>query len=405
MPNKGSLKYDLNDSKILRIKDIFVGGCRLREIAKREHVSTTTVRKYLPMILPNYCDVVKEHVFNNKNKLSLDGDKLLNAKEMYLKGDGLNKIMAELHIGDRQLRKYLKMLLPNYDAIARKHHIENSRKIGKSRLGDYWDIKKNADAYTPQLAHIVAHLQFDGTIGFCNSRGYLIYYNTNKKMVMQFAEDMEEAFEVKNRISVKHRNNENKKWNDCYSYRCQRTKVIMLLLNMTSYGTYDWRVPNWIVNGSKKIKSAYLQAFFDDEGGFAGCGIHGTSCNYEGLQQIRDMLNSLGIRGKIRERKGKQILSQVGLGKRSRAWDILITHQNNLRQFRDLVGFSLNYKQKPLKDYLKKVKSWDADKYSVAVKKKAIMLCDKGNSKTSISRVLNIPRPTITRWISQSGGR
>lgn len=105
------------------------------------------------------------------------------------------------------------------------------------------------------------------------------------------------------------------------------------LLNYGKFGTFDWKVPEQIQNSdNKSVISNFLRGIYDSEGYSSKYCIGLVSANKEGVKGISLLLNKLQIR------------NSTGLIKNGKYFRIYITGRENLKSFKERVGFTIQRK-------------------------------------------------------------
>lgn len=168
---------------------------------------------------------------------------------------------------------------------------------------------------TPALARIHAHVSADGFLYTVTEKDiygpwakyrknpirkrYIIgYSNTKKELLKEFAQDIFEVF------GLKIISNKNK-----HEVRVKSKKLWEFLQAMGAGGSYEWTIPDSIIEGSKNIKKSWLRAFFDDEARFDKnekgelLRIRLKSVNKKGVCQVADILRTF-VPCHITPRKG-----------------------------------------------------------------------------------------------------
>ena len=116
---------------------------------------------------------------------------------------------------------------------------------------------------TPLLANLCGHLIGDGTLRLTTNSGQVKFYGSVEKL-NGLAYDYSSIFN--NKIKIYPRLGE--KYSG-YMLKCSDTNAARIL-NYIGIPAGDkiltaYKIPNWIENGSTKIRKAFLQALFDDE--------------------------------------------------------------------------------------------------------------------------------------------
>lgn len=105
-------------------------------------------------------------------------------------------------------------------------------------------------------------------------------------------------------------------------------------------------VPNTLFNFPKEVIAAYLRAYFEGDGGVDGAQITATSKSKRLLSEISYLLLGFGIVARLR----KKIVTYKKTGGRRTFWIIVISGQEHLCTFKDLIGFDTLRKQNALKE-------------------------------------------------------
>lgn len=149
--------------------------------------------------------------------------------------------------------------------------------------------------YSPELAKIYAYIYADGGV-YINEKSStfsLTFTNINEELIDDFVKCYEAVF-------GKHLNKSYaKEWHTspCIRVTDDSRIIVKLFKNFAGAkknGAGDISVPNFVLNGNKKIKLAYLSACIDTDGSVTSRGITYTSCCESYLQQLAMMLKELG---------------------------------------------------------------------------------------------------------------
>ena|SRR3989344_9591465 len=155
---------------------------------------------------------------------------------------------------------------------------------------------------TPEIARIHAHICGDGSfyklkekrppktllkhkrVNIYRIEHVLEYYNECTELLDEFKKDMKFAF---NR-NISTTNNK---------IRVKGSKWIAEKLNLSNKSSYNWYIPEFIIESSEKVISNWIRAFFDDEAYIhpARRRILVKCMNKEGLEQICVLLKKLNI--------------------------------------------------------------------------------------------------------------
>jgi len=187
------------------------------------------------------------------------------------------------------------------------------------------------------LARLVGHAFGDGNIH--KRKFYFIYTNSNRKLREIVKKIIKKEFKE---VKITHRKSGKKIPQLQFPAKIGR-KIIEMGGIAGSKVRQPTKIPEWIKNGSKKIKANFLAAIFDDEGYFrdtSGCKqivlkfskLKSLEANLdEFLGEIRQLLQDLGIRvspiknDQLKQnKKGETIISK-------RIW---ITGKENFKEFK-----------------------------------------------------------------------
>jgi len=112
------------------------------------------------------------------------------------------------------------------------------------------------------------------------------------------------------------------------------------LLKYGAYGTFEWNVPQKILNSrNKAIIASFLRGFYDSEGSVTKYTISASSINVQGLLQIQKLLSKLKINSRFYT-TGKY-------------FTLVISKKIERQKFLELIGFTIQRKIKKLTDTLK----------------------------------------------------
>ncbi|RJQ19039.1 hypothetical protein C4580_05665 [Candidatus Woesearchaeota archaeon] len=161
---------------------------------------------------------------------------------------------------------------------------------------------------TPHLARIAAHICGDGYLAFCvgtrsqkelrqhprrklNKERYSIrYVNTEKVLSKSFCDDVK--FALSRKVVARPK----------FEYEVSGKWVYLLLKSLGAGKSRDWFISKRILNSSADVKSAWLQAFFDDEATVSvkQKRIVVNSVNYDGIKQVQFLLKGFKIDSVLR---------------------------------------------------------------------------------------------------------
>lgn len=169
--------------------------------------------------------------------------------------------------------------------------------------------------------------------------------------------------------------------------------------DLLSYGVSfregTWRIPQAIKEAPLKIKGAYLQGFFDSQGSVTGRPkdvaryIRGYSKNEGGLEEIVELLKSLGIASKLKR------------GWRGGIPYVLIAGRINLKRFAELVNFSIKRKKEKIEHGLTTYKITPTPEVDVLIPR-AIQMRRTGLFYRQIGQELGIDGTTVSKRLSKT---
>ncbi len=150
------------------------------------------------------------------------------------------------------------------------------------------------------LARIHAHLCGDGMVCIYKSsekdhriRAEIAYFNSNEEYIREFQKDMQSVFGVKMTRRLYRRKH--------HQVKVKSLRIARVLLSISEYHSRVWQIPEIFRKGSPEIKLEWLKAFAKDEGYLPKDRdwIRIKSVNEKGLQQTKEMLDSLNIKSTI----------------------------------------------------------------------------------------------------------
>ncbi|MEK6886060.1 MAG: LAGLIDADG family homing endonuclease [Nanoarchaeota archaeon] len=134
-----------------------------------------------------------------------------------------------------------------------------------------------------------------------------------------------------------------------YSYYAKRNSFVLYvssaiicedLLKYGDFGTFEWKIPTEIYKSNNEpLFCSFLKGLFDSEGTASRYIVSMSSANKTGINQVSDLLNKLNIKNRVMTtKKGYYVL--------------YITKRERLKMFRDKIGFTIQRKLNPIKDFL-----------------------------------------------------
>lgn len=163
--------------------------------------------------------------------------------------------------------------------------------------------------YSPELAKLYAYIYSDGSV-YMKEDGslyQLMFANTNEDIVDDFIYCFESCFGRK--LNKCYPSEEYKKNNSpCIRVHCG-DKIIVKIFKDFANGLMDGsgnlKIPDFIINGTKEIKYAYLSAAIDSDGCMQSHNMNITTCCKEYCEQLVQIINSLGYHATLTKKDDK----------------------------------------------------------------------------------------------------
>ncbi len=164
---------------------------------------------------------------------------------------------------------------------------------------------------TPEEARVHAHICLDGCMHTsvtrrCRSellerpnrsiriRYDIVYWNYSRKLREEFQNDVKKAYRRKCVVIDDKRVKVDGKW------------IFERLRFLGAGKSREWKIPDLILNGKDGIKREWLRVAIDDEGTITKYGaIRIRSVNRVGMEQLKDITNSINIKSHITPKNGK----------------------------------------------------------------------------------------------------
>lgn len=255
----------------------------------------------------------------------------------------------------------------------------------KGDNGQLWISINCIQELTPELARVLARLVGDGSV---NSMGRIEYGSQDKVFIDSFIEEMKILFpDIKPHVRY---------WEDRHMYELLFNAICGSLLRFIfgEFGTYKARIPKQIIQSNRKIKSAYLQALYDDEGtvNLKAHQIVFSLVNKELTEDIKILLNEFCIDVKTFDSfypspRNKNI-----------QYVLNISHRKNIEKFAVYIGFDKkSMKTKKLSKLLESYPYYR--KYHVFCLK--ILIDKKANNANQISKIIVSTHHAILRVLNR----
>lgn len=142
----------------------------------------------------------------------------------------------------------------------------NKRKINKcgGMVTVMGEEKWKKSIGTSELARIIADINGDGHLQLKGWRGLVSFYSKDKKEIDRVITQFQRLFNVKGKIYIDNR--QNKIYKLFFISKPLAHFLNGLGVVKGNKTNYPFLVPEWIFNGNKEIKRAYLEGMFTTEG-------------------------------------------------------------------------------------------------------------------------------------------
>jgi hypothetical protein len=204
---------------------------------------------------------------------------------------------------------------------------------------------------SPELARIVAHIAGDGYSCVyqqkrsekelishprkkkTQTRWYVRYVNTEPALIKQFTDDVKKEF---NRKVVPKKK---------YEYEVSSKWIYEMVTRLGALKSFTWFIPEEVISASSEVRTAWLQAFFDDEAHVSvpQKRIVLNMVNEKGLKQVQKVLGEFGINSNLRgPYKCRQFFSYH-----------LTIYRDSIANYAKFVGFNHPKKKRHLAQIVK----------------------------------------------------
>lgn len=221
---------------------------------------------------------------------------------------------------------------------------------------------KSIPLLNEELAEVVGHLHGDGCVFTDKNRKgekSILFCSNDIENIRNFSDAFKYVFDYDLKVRLaKEIHNGNKN----YDVRLSSVELVDFLETLCAFDTYNWNIPEFVKEGSIRIKARYLRAFFDDEGCFKKDMISCTSNNKAGLLQVEKLLKDLDI---VTNFHSEKYSTTFGKGI---TYKIQIYGQHNIRAFYEAVGFGISRKKVRCESYLRQTRYLStAEEYEQAI--------------------------------------
>ncbi len=210
------------------------------------------------------------------------------------KGRGFKTIAKQLNLSPATIHKYAKEI--KLSKSAKYKLIKSQRKRQEAFRQSFAQEKDiNEPELDEQLANILGHLFFDGSVPKEHNGKYLLNYtNSSLEAISNFVNSVENAFQIKPQ-KIQKTKGKNVDWYEvCFSSK----KAWQFVRTFSkSFSTKEnVGIPKQIFDAQESVKCAFLRAFWDDEGtiGYIGY-LTGASKSEKMIIDLVKMHCSLGL--------------------------------------------------------------------------------------------------------------
>ena len=200
-------------------------------------------------------------------------------------------------------------------------------------------IKKNKSKTKHLRARLCGFLAGDGNILVAgkgkNKHNTVRFFPDHSSLIKSFEEAILKTYNRS--IKIKEKKNH-------YFITVDSKPIVKDILSLAKFGTYDWNIPEKLAT-LEKIE--WLRAFFDCEGYVHKKYIRVQSVNEKGLNEVKDLLESIRINSKMYSHIPKN-------KKHSEVFILNIGRKEDREKYLELVGFNHTIKFKKLQNQLEK---------------------------------------------------
>ncbi len=219
---------------------------------------------------------------------------VLQIQEFRNKGFSYKKIGKILSFSPATVLKYGKNvpLLPGQRFL-----LDLNEYYNRLDFADKFAVEKKISlpALDENLASVLGHLFFDGSVGPIEGRYYVRYINASRPLVDEFNRKMFLVFNLRE-SKIYLRQGVNFIWHQA----CFHSKQLcdFLFSYSPSFSTSQGvGVPAQIISSPKRVRASFLRAFWDDEGCISADGdLSGSSVSEKMIEDLVKMHLAFGIR-------------------------------------------------------------------------------------------------------------
>jgi len=246
-------------------------------------------------------------------------------KEIYeryiTQGRSAEDIAREYRISTATAIKWLKS-----SGIATRSHKDamNTRIVKRDlRERKLTRPKKDFRTMTPEKAYIFGVLCGDAHI---NRKFIRLEIRRDEEFIKGFVKCFEKVYGLKYNYSYYTPKN-------TFVTQINAELLCQDLLSYGNFGTENWNVPTEIIDSdNEKMIGAFLKGFYDSEGSVSRCTITSSSINGKGLEQVKNLLKTLGIESTLKPQQ------------KGRYYVLYIFRKERFERFKERVGFTIKRK-------------------------------------------------------------
>lgn len=276
-------------------------------------------------------------------------------KDLRKKGQGFKSVAKKLSCSSASVYKYSnKVKLSKEAQNFMCQNVLRRKRIFSSKYAKEKEI--TVPSLSPELASVLGHLFFDGSVCYTNGKYMLSYCNSSIELLKGFISKTKKLFSLKGGKISKFKG-VNLDWYQTTFYSKKAFQFVKRFSPEFSTSK-NIGVPVEIMNAENKTKGSFLQAFWADEGSIDYRGrLLGSSKSIKMIYDLVEMHKGFGINCKER------------LNKNNRAHSIVVKRNaSNYLKFYKKIGFGKaivkagynlgKYKQEVLAAHLHKMASF-----------------------------------------------
>ncbi len=311
-------------------------------------------------------------------------------KELYKNGFSSLMLAKRYQVSHHTIRRWLR----KQNEIIRTQSEAGNLAYRKGRSFSH-RISESAKALTIEKGYILGVMCGDGYTSLSNRSFQIALQAIDKDFVVKFANCLKLVYKITpafSEIKVKKSN-----WSNKWQARICSKEVFNDIKYYGNFKTLEWTVSPEIKQSDTKIKASFLQGFFDSEGhvDISSRRVNAVSINLKGLEEIKCLLDDIGIRATIKGGYEKRF-------NRKRLYFINVQDRKSVELFNNLVGFSIKRKQNRLTKLVAQYKLWSHNRDDMKIlSPKIVDLRNKGVTYERIAKDLNISVGTAWRHIKK----